>query len=150
MKKLLVCLGLLLLVPGLALAQDPTTIVNDPAGPFVGYFVGYYANNVGPVPGSPDQVIRIINTGHTRHAAHQPGWRHLRRYLCVRQQPGDDRLLRRADYPERTGFGGSRRSVDRQPAHLGGSHRGRGQDHHPGRAARRLHPNCPDTRFRRC
>ena len=63
MKKLLVCLGLLLLVPGLALAQDPTTIVNDPAGPFVGYFVGYYANNVGPVPGSPDQVIRIINTG---------------------------------------------------------------------------------------
>ena len=53
MKKLLVCLGLLLLVPGLALAQ---------ADPF-GYYVGYYANNPGPASGAADQVVRIINTG---------------------------------------------------------------------------------------
>jgi hypothetical protein len=53
MKKLLVCLGLLLLVPGLALAQ---------ADPF-GYYVGYFANNPGPAAGAADQVVRIINTG---------------------------------------------------------------------------------------
>ena len=46
------CLGLLLLAPGLASAQT-----------FFGYYVGYYANNAGPVPGAPDQVVRIINTG---------------------------------------------------------------------------------------
>jgi hypothetical protein len=50
MKKLLVVLGLLVLVPSLALAQGT-------------YYVDYFANNPGPVPGSPDQVIRIINVG---------------------------------------------------------------------------------------
>ncbi len=53
MKKLLVVLGLLVLVPGLAFAQAT-------------YFVDYYANNSGPpdallVP--PDQIVRIINVG---------------------------------------------------------------------------------------
>jgi hypothetical protein len=62
MKKLLVCLGLLLLVPGLALAQDSTNS-NDPAGFPVGYFVTYFSNNVGPSTTAPDQSIRIINTG---------------------------------------------------------------------------------------
>ncbi len=52
MKKLLVCLGLLLLVPGLALAQGTSF-----------YHVEYFANNPGPASGAPDQVIRIINTG---------------------------------------------------------------------------------------
>jgi hypothetical protein len=54
MKKLLVVLGLLVLVQGAALAQGP-------AAP--GYYVDYFSNNPGPVPGAPDQVVRIINTG---------------------------------------------------------------------------------------
>jgi len=52
MKKLLVVLGLLALLPGAAFAQDPST-----------YFVDYFANNPGPVPGAADQVLRIINVG---------------------------------------------------------------------------------------
>ena len=51
MKKLLVVLGVLALVPGLALAQVGT------------YYVDYYSNNAGPVPGAPDQIVRIINVG---------------------------------------------------------------------------------------
>ncbi|HET7185434.1 MAG TPA: hypothetical protein VFI82_12165 [Terriglobales bacterium] len=50
MKKLLVVLGLLLLVPCMALAQGT-------------YYVDYYANNDGPEPNEPDQIIRIINVG---------------------------------------------------------------------------------------
>jgi hypothetical protein len=50
MKKLLVVLGLLVLVPAMALAQGT-------------YYVDYYANNDGPEPGEPDQIIRIINVG---------------------------------------------------------------------------------------
>ena len=50
MKKLLVVLGLLVLVPGLAFAQGT-------------YYVDYFTNNSGPVAGSPDQIIRIINVG---------------------------------------------------------------------------------------
>ena len=50
MRKLLVVLGLLVLVPGLALAQGT-------------YYVDYFANNSGPVYGAPDQIIRIINVG---------------------------------------------------------------------------------------
>jgi len=49
MKKLLVVLGLLVLVPGLALAQGT-------------YYVDYYANNAGPA-GVYDQIIRIVNVG---------------------------------------------------------------------------------------
>jgi hypothetical protein len=52
MKKLLLVFGLLVLVPGLALAQATGT-----------YYVDYFANNSGPVPYAPDQVIRIINVG---------------------------------------------------------------------------------------
>jgi hypothetical protein len=52
MKKLLVVLGLLLLVSGVASAQTVGS-----------YFVDYYANNAGPVPGAPDQLVRIINVG---------------------------------------------------------------------------------------
>jgi hypothetical protein len=50
MKKLLVVLGLLVLASGVASAQ-------------ASYFVDYYANNAGPVPGSAYQLIRIINVG---------------------------------------------------------------------------------------
>ena len=50
MKKLLVVLGVLVLMSGAAFAQGT-------------YFVDYYSNNAGPVPGAPDQVIRIINVG---------------------------------------------------------------------------------------
>ena len=50
MRKLLVVLGVLALVPGLALAQTS-------------YYVDYYSNNAGPVPGAPDQIVRIINVG---------------------------------------------------------------------------------------
>jgi hypothetical protein len=50
MKKLLVLLGILALVPGAALAQGT-------------YYVDYFANNAGPVPGAPDQIIRIVNVG---------------------------------------------------------------------------------------
>ena len=50
MKKLLVVLGILALVPGLAFAQ-------------VTYYVDYYSHNAGPVPGAPDQTVRIINVG---------------------------------------------------------------------------------------
>jgi hypothetical protein len=50
MKKLLVVLGLLLLVPCLAFAQ-------------ASYFVDYYSNNPGPVPTGFDQVVRIVNVG---------------------------------------------------------------------------------------
>jgi len=49
MRKLLVVLGVLALVPGLAFAQT--------------YYVDYYSNNAGPVPGAPDQIVRIINVG---------------------------------------------------------------------------------------
>ena len=49
MKKLLVVLGLLVLVPGLAFAQGT-------------YYVDYYANNAGPA-GVYDQIIRIVNVG---------------------------------------------------------------------------------------
>lgn len=63
MRKLLVVLGVLVLVPGLAPAQS--------------YYVDYFSNNPGPVTGAPDQSIRIINVD-TGHAAYQPGWRHLR------------------------------------------------------------------------
>jgi len=49
MKKLLVVLGLLVLVPGLAFAQGT-------------YYVDYYANNNGPV-GPYDQIVRIVNVG---------------------------------------------------------------------------------------
>lgn len=49
MKKLLVVLAALVLMSGAAFAQS--------------YYVDYYANNAGPVPGAPDQVIRIINVG---------------------------------------------------------------------------------------
>ncbi len=49
MKKLLVVLGILALVPCLALAQGT-------------YYVDYYSNNV-VANGSIDQVIRIINVG---------------------------------------------------------------------------------------
>lgn len=52
MKKLLVVLGVLVLVPGLAFAQ-------------ASYFVDYYSNNPGPVTGAADQVVRIINVGAT-------------------------------------------------------------------------------------
>ena len=51
MKKLLIVLGLLALLPGAALAQDAS------------YYVDYFANNPGPVPGAADQVLRIINVG---------------------------------------------------------------------------------------
>ena len=54
MKKLLLILGLLVLVPGLALAQSLTAAT---------YYVDYYSNNAGPVPGAPDQIVRIINVG---------------------------------------------------------------------------------------
>ena len=57
MKKLLVVLGLLVLVPGLALAQTAST------GLQANYYVDYYSNNAGPVPGAPDQTVRIINVG---------------------------------------------------------------------------------------
>jgi hypothetical protein len=55
MKKLLVVLGLLVLVPGLAFAQGS-------------YYVDYYANNFGYAPDaevsySLDQIVRIINAG---------------------------------------------------------------------------------------
>jgi hypothetical protein len=50
MKKLLVVLGVLVLMSGAAFAQGT-------------YFVDYYSNNVGPVPGAADQWIRIINVG---------------------------------------------------------------------------------------
>jgi hypothetical protein len=50
MRKLLVCLGVLVLVQGLALAQGT-------------YYVDYFTNNSGPLVGSPDQTIRIINVG---------------------------------------------------------------------------------------
>jgi len=57
MKKLLAVLGLVVLVPGLALAQ-------------VNYFVDYFANNPAattPTPSiatsAPDQIVRVINTG---------------------------------------------------------------------------------------
>ena len=50
MKKLLLILGVLVLVPALAMAQGT-------------YYVDYFANNAGPVPGSFDQIIRIINVG---------------------------------------------------------------------------------------
>jgi hypothetical protein len=53
MKKLLVVLALLILVPGLALAQIET---------FPTYYVDYYANNAGPA-GAFDQIIRIVNVG---------------------------------------------------------------------------------------
>jgi hypothetical protein len=53
MKKLLVVLVALALMSGMALAQDPS------------YYVDYFSNNQGPVPGAPDQVIRIINVGLT-------------------------------------------------------------------------------------
>jgi hypothetical protein len=56
MKKLLVGLGLLVLVPGSALGQ----IIN---GGVVSYFVTYFANNSGPSTTGPDQSIRIINVG---------------------------------------------------------------------------------------
>ena len=49
MKKLLVVLGLLVLVPGLALAQSPS------------YFVNYYTNNSAPF--TADQIVRVINAG---------------------------------------------------------------------------------------
>lgn len=49
MRKLVVVLGVLVLLPGLALAQS--------------YYVDYFANNAGPVTGAPDQSIRIINVG---------------------------------------------------------------------------------------
>ena len=47
MKKLVVVLGLLVLVPGLALAQ-------------VSYFVDYFANNG---TAGADQIVRVINAG---------------------------------------------------------------------------------------
>jgi hypothetical protein len=50
MKIPLVLLGLLALMPGAALAQGT-------------YYVDYFANNSGPVPGSPDQIISWINVG---------------------------------------------------------------------------------------
>ena len=50
MRKLLVVLGVLALVPGLAFAQGT-------------YYVDYYSNNAGPVPGAPDQTVRVINVG---------------------------------------------------------------------------------------
>jgi hypothetical protein len=53
MKKLLVVLGLLVLVSGIASAQ---TLAGS-------YFVDYYANNAGPVPDAPDQLVRIVNVG---------------------------------------------------------------------------------------
>jgi hypothetical protein len=49
MKKLLMVLGLLVLVRGLASAQGT-------------YYVDYYANNAGPT-GAFDQIVRIINVG---------------------------------------------------------------------------------------
>ena len=52
MKKLLVVLGLLVLVSGLALAQGTSPT----------YYVDYYANNAGPA-GVYDQIIRIVNVG---------------------------------------------------------------------------------------
>jgi hypothetical protein len=55
MKKLLVVLGLLLLVSGIAPAQQ---IVGS-------YFVDYYAKNAGPLPDAADQLVRIINVGLT-------------------------------------------------------------------------------------
>ena len=48
MKKLLVVLGLLVLVPGMAFAQS--------------YYVDYYANNFGAAT-VYDQIVRIINVG---------------------------------------------------------------------------------------
>jgi len=54
MKKLLVVLGLLVLVPGLALAQVGTSATT--------YYVDYYANNAGAAS-VYDQVVRIINVG---------------------------------------------------------------------------------------
>jgi len=50
MKKLLVVLGLLVLVPGLALAQGT-------------YYVDYFANNGGFDEGAYDQRVFIINAG---------------------------------------------------------------------------------------
>ncbi len=50
MKKLFVVLGMLLLVAALPMAAQS-------------YMLDYYANNAGPVPGSPDQVVRLVNTG---------------------------------------------------------------------------------------
>ena len=51
MKKLAVVVGLVLLASTLTFAQAPS------------YLVDYYSNNAGPVPGSPDQVVRLVNTG---------------------------------------------------------------------------------------
>ena len=53
MRKLIVVLGLFVLVPGLTLAQNLSP----------SYYVDYYSNNAGPVPGAPDQIVRIINVG---------------------------------------------------------------------------------------
>jgi len=61
MKKLLVVLGLLVLVPSFALAQTA------PITP--SYFVNHFANNVAATPTSPfstsgaDQIVRVINAG---------------------------------------------------------------------------------------
>jgi hypothetical protein len=52
MIKLLLVLGLLVLVPNLAFAQATGT-----------YYADYFANNSGPLVGSADQIIRIINLG---------------------------------------------------------------------------------------
>ena len=52
MKKTLIVLGALLLVSVMASAQ-----ISSP------YLVDYYSNNAGPVPGAPDQVLRLVNTG---------------------------------------------------------------------------------------
>jgi hypothetical protein len=52
MKKLLVVLGLLVLASSAFAQAAPGT-----------YFVDYYANNAGPIPGSADQLVRIVNVG---------------------------------------------------------------------------------------
>ncbi len=50
MKKLFVVLGVLLLVAALPMAAQS-------------YLVDYYSNNVGPVPGAADQLVRLVNVG---------------------------------------------------------------------------------------
>jgi hypothetical protein len=54
MKKVVLILALIAMAALPLMAQD---LIYTP------YLVDYYTQNSGPVPGAPDQVIRLINTG---------------------------------------------------------------------------------------
>lgn len=62
MRKVGVGLGLLLLVPGLALAQDRYGEVHRTPTGHQGYFLDYYCNNPAPA-GAADQIVHIMNVG---------------------------------------------------------------------------------------